>query len=80
MMLKQAIRIFSVSTVGGPTRRLSIRDAVRVRAQDSEERLRVHRAGTDFNIIRLLKYAPSIAPVLLQLKDEILERRPFGSL
>jgi hypothetical protein len=65
MVLKEAIGIFAVAAVGGPTRRLYIGDSIRIRPQDTEESLRVHGAGTNLNVIWLLEDAASIAPVLL---------------
>jgi len=79
-MFKEPIRIFAIATVGGPTRRLNIGDAVWLRSQNPEKCLRMHGARADLNIVRLLNHAASIAPILLQLKDEILKRRPLLNL
>jgi hypothetical protein len=69
MVLEEAVRILAVPAVGGPTRRLDVNDAVRLRTQNSKESLRVHRASAYFHIVRLLDNAASITPILLQLED-----------
>jgi hypothetical protein len=80
VVLKKTVWVFAVATVGGPTRRLNVSDPVRVRTQDTKKRLRMHSASANLNVIWLLKHASSIAPVLLQLKDEVLKSRPFEDL
>ena len=80
MMLKKAIRIFAIASVGGPTRRLDVHDLIRPGPQDAKKCFRVHGPCPNFDIIRLLNDASVIAPVLLQLKDEVLKGRPFEYL
>jgi hypothetical protein len=72
-MFVQAVRILTVTTVGGPTTGLDVCDAVRFRSQDTYESFRVHCACADLNVIWLLKYATGIRPELLQGEDELLE-------
>src|SRR5229473_2910682 len=49
-MLVEAIRIFSVTTVGGPTTGLNISDAISMRAEHAQKSLRVHGARADFHV------------------------------
>ena len=79
MVLVEAIWIFAVATVGGPTTRLHVGDAVRLGTEHAKECFRVHRAGADFDVVWLLKNAVAIGPEFLQLKDEILKSGPFAA-
>jgi hypothetical protein len=72
-MLIEAIRVFAVAAVGGPTARLDIADAIGMGAEDAEERFRMHRAGTDFDIVGLLEDAALLCPEVRKLQDQILE-------
>jgi hypothetical protein len=69
MVLEKAIWVFPVTTVGGPTRRLHVGYPVRIGSQHPEKCFGMHSACTYFNVVRLLKYAPSVTPVFLQLED-----------
>ena len=80
MMFEEPIRVLPVATVGGPTRRLNVCNAVGLRTQNPEKGFRVHRARSNLDVIRLLNHAPSIAPIFLQLKDQVLKCRPFLNL
>src|SRR5712664_3691500 len=53
-MLVEAIRIFSVTAVGGPTTGLNISDAISMRAEHAQKSLRVHGACADFHVVALL--------------------------
>jgi hypothetical protein len=77
VVLEQAIGIFAIATVGGPTRRLDVNNLVRLGTQNAKERFRVHGARPDLDVIRLLDDAPKIAPILLKLKDEVLKGGPL---
>src|SRR5678816_901241 len=44
------------------------------RSKDAQQRLRMRRAGADFDIQRLLDQAALRSPVMLQLEDEVLKR------
>jgi hypothetical protein len=68
-MLIKSIGVFAVTAVGGPTTRLDIAYTIRMGAEDAEERFRMHRAGTDFNIVGLLEDAPLPHPKMRELQD-----------
>jgi hypothetical protein len=80
MVFKKAIRIFAIASVGGPTRWLDVHDLIRPGAQNAKKCFRVHGPCANFDVIRLLNDTPIIAPVMLQLKDEVLECGPFEYL
>jgi hypothetical protein len=80
MVFKKAIRILAVASVGGPTRRLDVHNLIRPGTQHAKECFRVHGPCPNFDVIRLLNDASVIAPVLLQLKDEVLKGGPFKYL
>src|SRR5262249_17048759 len=73
MMLEQAIGILAEAAVGRTPRRLHVGDAPMRRAKHAEKRLRVHRAGADFDVERLLQGTPARSPELRQLQNEILK-------
>jgi hypothetical protein len=75
VVLEETVWILAVPPVGGPTRRLDVSDAIRVRPEHTEKRFGVHRPCPNLNVVGLLDYAPSIAPIFLQLKDEVLKCR-----
>src|ERR1700675_2874485 len=75
-MLVQAIGVFAVAPVGGPTARLRIRHAVRCRSEHAQERFWVHRPCPDFHIVRLLQDAALPHPELRQLQNQILKCDP----
>src|SRR6266850_2430676 len=72
-MLVKAIGIFAIPTVGGPTTRLHVSDAIRTGAEYAEEGFRMHGARADFHIVRLLEDAALLHPELGELQDQILE-------
>jgi hypothetical protein len=72
-VLVKAIGILAVATVGGPTTRLDVAYLARVGSKHTEKCFGVHRAGADFNVVRLLKYTAGLSPKVLQLQDELLE-------
>src|SRR5207253_6802761 len=61
-VLVQAIGVFAIATVGGPTARLHIRDAVGSGAQDAEKGFGVHGSRADFDVVRLLENATLLHP------------------
>jgi len=73
VVLKKSVGVLAVATVGGPTRRLHVSYLVAPGTQDSEERFRVHRSRSNFDVVGLLNDAPIIASVTLKLKDEVLK-------
>src|SRR6266849_8991301 len=79
-MLVEAIGIFAIATVGGPTTRLHVPDAIGIGAQYAKKRFRMHGAGPDFHVVRLLENAALLHPELGELQDQVLEGkslRPF---
>ena len=68
-VLVEAIGIFPIATVGGPTAGLHEPDAVRLRAQDPQKRFRVHRARPDFHIVGLLQHAALLHPEFREFED-----------
>ena len=55
VMLEEPIGILAKSPVGRPPRWLHVGDAPVVRPKHPQERLRVHRPGTHFDVERLLE-------------------------
>ena len=78
-MFVEAVGIFAVASVGGPTRGLDVSDAVGSGAEDAEKGFRVHGAGADFGVVGLLEDAALAIPIVHQLQDELLESEA-GSL
>ena len=76
MMLVEAIGIFAVAAVGGPTARLHVGHSIGLRTEHAKKRLGVHRSRTDLDVIWLLKDAIAIGPEFLKLKYKVLEVRP----
>src|ERR1700693_3437111 len=79
-MLVQAIGIFAIATVGGPTTRLHVPDAIGAGAEDAKKSFRMHGARADFHVVRLLEDATLLHPELGELQDQVLEGeslRPF---
>src|SRR6266850_28596 len=72
-MLVKAVRVFTVATVGGPTTRLHIANAIGTWPKYAEEGLRVHGASADFHVVGLLEDAALLHPELGELQDQILE-------
>jgi hypothetical protein len=77
MMLEEAVGIFAIPSVGGPTRRLHVHDAIGFWPEHAKKGFGMHRPCPDFDIVRLLDHAASISPIFLQLKDEVLKCRAF---
>ena len=61
-VLVQAIGIFAVATVGGPTTRLNVGDTVWIRAENAEKGFWVHGTRADFNVVGLLENATLLYP------------------
>ena len=79
-VLVESIGVLAITTVGGPTTRLHVSDAIGLRAENAEKRFRVHRARPHFHIVGLLKHAPLLYPELRELKDQVLEGQPLRPL
>ena len=74
MMLERSIRVLTKAGVRRPTRRLDVRDVPVRGAEHPQERLRMHRAGADLDVERLLQRTAARGPELGQLEDQALER------
>ena len=72
-MLVEAVGILAVAAVGGTAAGLHVGDAVGLRAEHAQERLRAHGPGADFHVVRLRDDAAAVGPVFLQLEDGLLE-------
>src|SRR6266849_4651875 len=79
-MLVEAIGIFAIATVGGPTTRLHVPDAIGIGAQYAKKRFRIHGAGPHFHVVRLLEDAALLHPKLGELQDQVLERKSLPLL
>jgi hypothetical protein len=77
-MLEQPVGILAVTSVGGATRRLHIRDFVWLRPEHAQERFGSHGSGADFDVVGLLQHASALRPETLQAEDQILEGRRIG--
>jgi hypothetical protein len=73
VMLEQTLRVLAEPAVGGPARGLHVRDIPMARPEHAQERLRVHRAGADLDVERLLQHAAARYPELGQLQNEALK-------
>ena len=69
----QPIGILAVAAVGGPTTGLNVGNPIGMCPKHAQKRLRVHRAGANFYIIRLLQHATLLHPKVRELKNQILE-------
>ena len=77
-VLEQAVRIFSVTAVGGPARGLHICDLVGLRTEHAKESFWSHRAGAYFHIVGLLDDRAARSLESLELEDELLEGQRIG--
>src|SRR5678815_2724792 len=73
VMFEQAIRILAEPPVGRPPRWLHVRDVPVCGAEHPQKRLRVHRAGADLDIERLLQRTPARGPELRQFENQALK-------
>jgi hypothetical protein len=73
VMFEETVRILAEAAVVGPSRRLHVSDAPRLRTKHAEQRLRMRCAGADFEVERLLQQAAVRRPERRELEDEILE-------
>ena len=74
MVLEQTVRVLAEAAVSRTPRRLDVRDVPVRRSEHAQKRLRVHRAGADLDVERLLQRTPPRRPELGQLEDQALER------
>ena len=75
MVLEQAVRVLAEAAVGRTPRRLHVRDVPVPGPEHAEKRLRMHRAGADLDVERLLQRAPARCPEFGQLENEVLKRQ-----
>ena len=73
VVLVQAVRVLAVAAVGGPPRRLHVRDLPRLGTEHAQERLRVHGARADLGVPGLVDQAAALRPVLLERGHDLLE-------
>ena len=59
VVLEQPVRVLAEAAVGGPPRRLHVGHVPMRRAEHAQKRLRVHGAGADLDVERLLQRAPA---------------------
>ncbi len=69
----QAERVFAVAGVGRTPRRLHVGHPVGLGAEDPQKALRMHRARTNLQIVRLLDDAAAIGPIALEIEDQRLQ-------
>ena len=72
MVLEEPVRVLPEAPVGRPPRRLDVGDVPGLGAEHAQKRLRVHRAGAELDIERLLNQAALGSPVVGQFQNQIL--------
>jgi hypothetical protein len=72
VVLEEPVRVLPKPPVGGPPRRLDVRDVPGLRAEHAQECLRMHRAGAELDVQRLLDQTPLRGPVVRQFQNQIL--------
>src|SRR3974377_2104472 len=77
-MLVEAVGVFPVTAVGGPTRGLNVGDAVRAGTKDTEKGFGMHGARANFSVVGLLENAVLFVPEVHEFEDEGLKGEPFG--
>ena len=73
MVLEQSVRVLAEAAVSGTARRLHVRDVPMRGSEHAQKRLRMHGAGADLDVERLLQRAPARGPEIRQLQNEILK-------
>jgi hypothetical protein len=68
-VLVQTVGVLTIATVCGSAAGLNVGDAIRGGSEDAKERFGVHCAGTDFDIVRLLKNATLVYPEMRKLEN-----------
>ena len=74
LVLEQPVGVLTEAAVGGPTRRLDVRDVPWFRPQHAQERLGMHRPGAHLDVEWLVQQAAARGPELRELEDELLQR------
>src|SRR2546425_13182763 len=72
-MLEQPVRVLAETPVGRTPGGLHVGNVPMCRPEHPQKRLRMHRAGADLGVERLLQRAPPRSPELGQLQNEALE-------
>src|SRR5207248_9836387 len=75
-VLIEPIGILAIPTVGGPTTGLHESDTIVLRAEDTKERFRMHGAGSDLHVVRLLKNTALFHPKPREFQNQILKGEP----
>jgi hypothetical protein len=76
-VLVEAIRIVAVSSIRRTPAWLHIRCSIRLRPESAQKRLGTRSSRAHLDIKRLLDDTTAIAPILLQLQNDFLERWRF---
>ena len=66
-------RVLAVAAVHRASGGGAVCDAPRLRPEDAEEGVRVHRPRPDLHVVRLLQHGPLRGPELLQRQDQLLK-------
>ena len=74
VVVLKPVRIVTVAAIGRPSAGLDVDGLPRVRAQRPERGCRVKGPGTDFHVKRLQHHAAVGGPVVLQGRNQALER------
>ena len=72
-MAAEAERVLAVTGVGRASRRLDVGHPIGLRTEHPQKGLRVHGAGADLEVVRLLDDAAAVGPVLRQRENQRLE-------
>src|SRR5712692_2775606 len=74
MVLEQPMGILTEAAVRRTPRRLHVRDVPVPGPEHAQKRFRMHRAGADLDVERLLQRAAARGPELGEPEDQALER------
>ncbi len=74
LVLEEPVRVLTEAAVGRATGRLDVGDVPVGRAEDPQERLRMHRSGAHLDVERLVQETAARGPELRELEDELLQR------
>ena len=75
VVLEEPVRVLTEAAVGGTAGRLHVRHVPVRRTQHAKKGLRMHGAGADLDVERLLQRAPARRPELRQLENQALKSR-----
>ena len=74
LVLEQPVRVLTEAAVGGPTRRLDVRDIPGFLPKHPQERLGMHRPRAHLDVEWLVQQAAARGPELREPEDELLQR------